>query len=61
MNDMNGYICLYKGKKVEVYATTSYNAQIEGAIKLKAKRPYEVTVMLAEIDGKQYVHSTASI
>jgi hypothetical protein len=60
MNNMNGYKAFYKGKQIEVYATTSYNAQIEAALKLKAKRPYEVTVILCErANGDQVIHSGA--
>jgi len=58
---MNGYKAFYKGKQVEVYATTSYNAQIEAALRLKAKRPYEVSVVLCEVSGKQVIHNASSL
>ena len=54
---MNGYIAFYKGKQVEVYAPTSYEAQTKAAAIFKAKKSYEVTVMLAERDGEQVVHT----
>ena len=48
---MYGYVCFYKGKRIEVYADSSYAAQQKAAAQLKAKKPYEVNVMLAEKDG----------
>lgn len=55
-NPMNGYIAFYKGKQIEVYAESSYAAQKKAAEQFKAKKSYEVTVMLAEKDGKQVTH-----
>ena len=54
---LNGYVCFYKNRRVEVYATTSYNAQIEAARLLGAKRSYDVSVALAELNGTDYVHT----
>lgn len=54
---MNGYIAFYKGKQMEVYAETSLQAQQEAAKKFKAKKAYEVTVMLAEKEGEQVTHT----
>jgi hypothetical protein len=53
---MNGYVCFYKGKRIEVYAETSYAAQQKAATLLKAKRIYEVAVCLAERDGVTVEH-----
>lgn len=53
---MNGYIAFYRGKKIEVYADTSYEAQKKAADVFKAKKPYEVSVVLAEKDGQQVTH-----
>lgn len=53
---MNGYIAFYKGKKLEVYAASSYEAQQKAAALFKAKKSYEVTVMLAEKNGQQVTH-----
>ena len=53
---MNGYICLWRDKRVEVYAPTSYAAQQEAAKRLGAKKTYEITVVLAEKDGAPVVH-----
>jgi len=58
---LNSYICFYKGKKLEIEAETSYQAQGKAAKQFKAKKVYQVTVMLAEIGGEQVIHSTASI
>lgn len=53
----NGYIAFYRGKQIEVYAPTSYEAQQLAAKQLKAKKSYEVTVMLAERNGEQVTHT----
>tara|TARA_B110000902_G_C13851561_1_gene415415 strand:+ start:36 stop:245 length:210 start_codon:yes stop_codon:yes gene_type:complete len=58
-NEMNGYIALYKGKKIEVYAETSYAAQGKAAAELKAKKQYEVSVYLAEKAGEPVVQNPA--
>jgi len=58
---MNGYVCFYKGKRIEVYADTSYEAQQKAATQLKAKKSYEVTVVLAEKAGVEVTHSPASL
>ena len=52
-----GYIALWRGKRIEVYANTSYEAQQKAAAILKAKKAYEVTVMLAERAGEPVVHT----
>lgn len=53
---MNGYIAFYRGKQIEVRAATSYEAQQKAAQQFKAKKSYEVTVVLCEKDGQQVVH-----
>jgi len=53
---MNGYKCFYKGKEVEVQADTSYAAQLIAASHFKAKKSYEVTVVLCEKNGEQVTH-----
>lgn len=58
---MNGYICFYRGKKIEVVADTLLQARDKAALQFKAKKPYEVTVVLAEKDGVPVTHSTASL
>lgn len=58
-NGKNGYVAFYKGKKIDVKADSIYGAQKTAAQYFKAKKEYEVNVMLAELDGKQYIQSTA--
>jgi hypothetical protein len=59
---MNSYLCFWRGKKVEVKAKTSYDAQTEAGLRMKVKRPYEITTMLVELaDGTEVTHSTATI
>ena len=63
---MNGYKAFYKGKSIEVYAETSYKAQELAAKQFKAKKSWEVTVMLCETNvvqgvGTQVVHSTGNL
>jgi hypothetical protein len=57
----NGYIAFWKQKKVEVRADTSYEAQKLAAHYFRCKKSHEVTVRLAEKDGKQVTHSTAAL
>jgi hypothetical protein len=54
---MKGYVGFYKGKRFEVQADTSYQAQQKMAIEHKVKKAYEITVMLAEKDGKPIIHN----
>lgn len=53
---MNSYIALYNGKQIEVYAKTSYDAQVAAAQKfgVNLKNQYKVSVYLCEkSDGSQ--------
>jgi hypothetical protein len=54
---MNGYVCFYRGKRIEVYAATSREAQTIAAAKFKARKAYEVTVVLAEKTGEPVTHT----
>ena len=58
---MYGYKAFYRGKTLDIYADTLYNAQVKAAKEFKAKKAYEVTVVLCEKDGKVYEQSTATI
>jgi predicted transport protein len=65
---MNGYICFYKGKRVEIEEETSYKAQQKATEKFQKMFPrnkvksFDVNVKLAEIDGKQVTtHSESNI
>lgn len=53
---MNGYKAFYKGKSIEVYADTSYQAQQKAASIFKAKKSYDVTVVLCEKNDTPVVH-----
>ena len=53
---MFSFIAFYKGKKMTVEASTSYEAQQKAAKEFKARKAYDVTVMRADIE-----HSTATI
>jgi len=54
---MNGYVAFFKGKRIEVYASNKLEAQTEAARIFKAKKHYDVSVVLAEKDGKQVTHT----
>ena len=58
---MNGYICFYKGKRIEVQAETALKARDKAVAQFKASRAYQVVVVLAEKDGQQVTHSIAAI
>jgi hypothetical protein len=54
---MNGYKAFYKGKSIEIYANTSYGAQQLAAKQFKAKKSYDVTVVLCEKGEEQVFHT----
>ena len=54
---MNGYVAFYKGKRIEVQAPTSYDAQCEAAAIFRARLTRDVTVGLAKKDGEQVTHT----
>lgn len=59
---MYGYVCFYRGKRIEVYALNSFDAQEAAAKIFKAKKSYQVSVYLAERpNGDPVIHSTAEI
>jgi hypothetical protein len=59
---MNGYIAIWKGKRIEVHAETSYKAQQLAAKQFgKYARSYDITIVLAEKDDQPVTHSTASL
>lgn len=45
---MNRYIAYYKGIKYEVYGDNALEAREKAIKKLKPRKNYEVTIMLAE-------------
>ena len=58
---MHTYLAIYKGIRKELLADSSYQAQKLAADLFKAKKSYDVTVMLLAIDNKVVIHSTVSI
>jgi len=54
---MNGYICFYKQQRIEVYADTMFEAREKAAkiAKVKPGKEYQISVNLAEVNGKPYV------
>jgi hypothetical protein len=60
-SNLNGYVCFYRSRRTEVYAATSYEAQQKAAAFFKAKKSYDVTVVLAEKGGAPVIHSTAGL
>lgn len=47
------YICFYKNKEIQVNALRSFDAQEIAAKIFKAKKSYEITVMLVAKDNEQ--------
>ena len=57
MEGKDGYIGLYKGKRFEVFADSSYDAQCIIAKENNIKKRHLISVFLAEKDGKQVTHT----
>ena len=61
--NMNGYIAIYNGKRIEIYADCLYSAKVKAIESFrppKSKR-HMISVALAEKDGQQVTHSTVDI
>jgi hypothetical protein len=58
---LNGYQCFYNGNTIDVYAETPLEARSIACKKLKLKMATEIIVMLCELQGEEYLHSTGSI
>jgi len=55
---MNGYKAFYKGRTLDVYADTALAARDKAAQQFKARKAYDVTVVLCErADGSTVSHS----
>ncbi len=55
---MPGYKAFYKGHEWELYADSSYAAQLEAADFFNARNAYDVVVMLCETDdGEEVIHT----
>lgn len=57
---MNGYKAFYRGKTHEVRASTSREAQEKAAAFFRARKVWEVSVVLCERNGEQVTHSPAA-
>lgn len=55
---MNGYVCFYARKRVEVYADTTFAAQSKAAemLNVPVKKRHQITVVLAEKQGQEVEH-----
>lgn len=53
---MNKYKAFYKSKDIEVEAESSHQAQVKGAAVFKAKKEYQVTVVLLSVGDREIVH-----
>lgn len=51
---MNGYKCFFRGKSIEVRADSTYEAQQRAAALFKARKAFEVAVVLVELRGQPY-------
>lgn len=54
---MNGYKAFFNSKSCEVQAATSYEAQQKAAAIFKARKSYDVTVILCEKQGETVIHT----
>lgn len=55
---MNTYLCVYKGKRREVTALRTIDAQEAAAAHFKAKKTWQVDVYLMTKDGEEVTHAT---
>ena len=55
---MNGYVCFYNEKRIEVHAETLYDAKVKALAQFKPpkSKAYMVSVVLAELGGKEVTH-----
>lgn len=58
---MNTYIAFYRQRKIQVTALTSYEAQSKAAAQFKAKKSYDVSVMLVALGDREITHSTCEL
>jgi len=55
---MNQYRCFYKGRTVDVEASTQLQARDKAAVHFKAKKAYMVTAMLCQrANGTEVIHT----
>lgn len=56
---MNTYAAFFKGKEITVTAPTSYEAQQKAAAAFKARKAYDVTVILTATEAAPVIHNPA--
>lgn len=54
---MNTYKCFWKSRSIEVRAATTYEAQKEAARLFRAKKSFEVNVVLVGKGDKEVTHT----
>lgn len=56
-----GYVCFYNGKRIELYADSTYDAKLQAVAKFKApkSKQHMVSVMLAEVNGNDITHTAS--
>ena len=54
---MNGYKAFYKGRELDIYANSSYEAQKLATAQFRARKSYDVTVILCELSGSQVIQN----
>jgi hypothetical protein len=54
---MNGYKAFYQNKELDILANSSYEAQKKAAQLFKAKKSYDVTIVLCKLSGQQVTHA----
>lgn len=60
---MNGYICIFLGKRVEVIANDLWQAKQKAiqALKVPKSKQGLLSIVLAEVEGNQITHNASSI
>ncbi len=60
---MNGYVCIYSGKRIEVLAATLYAARLQAIALLKVPKSKQglLSVTLAETASGPVVHNGSSL
>lgn len=58
-----GYIAMFNGKRIELYAPSLYAAKLEAIKQFKAPKKKEnlISVMLAEKDGQPVIHDPSEL
>lgn len=63
---MNGYVCIWNGKRLELYAESAYAAQqmaqkaFQSDTRKKVKS-WDISVVLCELDGQIVTHNGAEL